>query len=285
MSLIYREFRPSPALRSIVDRLWWLEGPAEAIGSQPILPDGHPEIIVHGGDPFAELAADGSLRVQDRVLLAGQATRAVQLAPRGSARIVGARLRPYGARALFGVPQHELTDRITDLQTIDGHLACVLRQDVATRERGDEMVVALDRALSRAAAAAPPAMAAARAVGIAMDRRGLVRVAQLAASLSLGPRQLERLFREHVGLAPKLFLRVVRFQEVLRAVGGRANVTSWADLAARHGYYDQAHFIHDFKSFVGEPPTAWNIDHESLAAIFSAVGRRDRPGEAMDVNE
>jgi hypothetical protein len=65
-----------------VERLWWLEGPAEAIAAEPIPPDGHTEIIVHGGDPFAELGPHGKL-VQDRVLIAGQTTRAVRLVPCG----------------------------------------------------------------------------------------------------------------------------------------------------------------------------------------------------------
>ena len=47
--MIYREFTPSPALAALVDRLWWLEGPAELIGAEPIPPDGHTEITVHGG--------------------------------------------------------------------------------------------------------------------------------------------------------------------------------------------------------------------------------------------
>ncbi len=272
--MIYREFRPSPALRPIVERLWWLEGPAEMIGGEPIPPDGHAEIIVHGGDPFASVAADGASTVQERVMLAGQATRAVHVAPRGYARMVGARLSASGAHALFRLPQSELTDQIADLHVVDRALARRLRDDVASRESGEEMVAALDRALASAMPSARPAPSpAARATALARARRGLMRVGDLASHLDLSARQIERVFRDEVGISPKLFLRIVRFQEVLGAIRGGAGETGWAEVAAGHGFYDQAHFIRDFKTFAGRPPGSWHVGDASLASIFSALGR------------
>ena len=274
--MIYREFRPSPALTTLVDRLWWLEGPAELIGAEPIPPDGRTEIIVHGADTFAELDRSGGWRVQDRVLLAGQATHAVAVRPRGYARLVGARLHPTGAFAFFGVPQDELIDSVVDLRQIDSRLARVLREDVATRESGSAMIAALDRALVRAAPEGADPSPARDAVAMAIGRRGLMRVSEIADVLDLSPRQLERVFRERVGLRPKLFLRVLRFQEVLRSLRDGTPGT-WADIAARHGFYDQPHFIRDFKEFVGQSPSAWNIGPESLAAVFSSVRRGTEP--------
>lgn len=97
----------------------------------------------------------------------------------------------------------------------------------------------------------------------------------LAARVGLSVRQLERVFGEHVGLTPKVYLRILRFQQVLAALreGGRS--TSWAELAISHGYYDQSHFIGDFTRFVGVAPGAANISHESLTAVFSAIRRSD----------
>ncbi len=111
-------------------------------------------------------------------------------------------------------------------------------------------------------------------MAIATGRKGLVQVGDLAGKLGLSARQVERLFDERVGLSPKFFLRVVRFQEVLRGIRHETNATTWAARAAAHGFYDQAHFIRDFKAFVGEPPSAWHVGDESLAAVFSAL-RRD----------
>jgi AraC-like DNA-binding protein len=272
--VIYREFRPSAALRSVVDRLWWLEGPADALGAEPIPPDGHAEIIVHGGDPFVEHRDDGTTHVQDRVLLAGQITRAVRVTPRGFARVVGVRLRPDGAHAVCGVPQHELTDRIVDLRDVHALLARRLRDDVLAHDSAETMIASLERTLCDAIAP-PPSISAVRvAIAYAHERRGLVRVPALADHVGLSVRQLERLFVERVGLAPKLYLRILRFQAVLRTLRRQGGPTVWADLAVAHGYYDQAHFIRDFKVFVGRAPSACQITDDSLTALFSAIRRR-----------
>jgi AraC-like DNA-binding protein len=272
--MIYAEFEPSPALRAVVDRLWYVEGSPEALGAEPIPPDGHTEIIVHAGDPFVELGADGAARVQDRVLLAGQTTRAVQVRPSGRARMVGARLRPDGARHLFAVPQHELTDGIHPLSQIDGRLSRALCDDVTGRASPEAMAAAVDAALLRAMPVPARASPASAAVALALWRRGLVRVDDLAAHAGVTARQLERLFQDRVGLSPKTFLRITRFQEVLRAVRDGSTASSWASIAADCGFYDQSHFIRDFKAFVGISPGSWNVDETSLAALFSAIRRR-----------
>jgi transcriptional regulator GlxA family with amidase domain len=102
-----------------------------------------------------------------------------------------------------------------------------------------------------------------------------MRVGDLASHLDLSARQIERVFRDEVGISPKLFLRIVRFQEVLGAIRGGAGETGWAEVAAAHGFYDQAHFIRDFKTFAGRPPGSWHVGDASLAAIFSALGRKE----------
>jgi AraC-like DNA-binding protein len=275
MSLSYREVRPGPALRSLVDRIWVLEGPAEAIDAGPIAPDGHPEIIVHAGDPFAERGADGRLHVQERVLFAGQTTRAIRLAPQGTARIVGARLHPAGARAFVGVPQHELVNQIAPLVAVHPALARRLRDDVASRQEGSGLAEAFEHVLTAAAPHDPTPSPAARAVALARRRGGLVRVGELAAAVGLSARQLERVFLESVGVPPKLLLRILRFQEVLGALRGQPPRPDWARLAAEHGFYDQAHFIRDFRAFTGVTPSAWQVSDESLTAMFSALRRAD----------
>jgi AraC-like DNA-binding protein len=201
-------------------------------------------------------------------------TRAVRVAPQGTARMIGARLRPDAARRLTGVPQHEIVDTIVPVAQIDRRLARVLRDDVTSRESAVDMAAALDRALVRSASASPPRAPLGCAVETAIGRAGLVRVTELADQADVGTRQLERLFQDHVGLSPKLFLRILRFQHVLSSVRDGRGDTAWAEIAARHGFYDQSHFIRDFKAFVGAAPGAFHVEAHSLASLFSAIARR-----------
>jgi transcriptional regulator GlxA family with amidase domain len=91
-------------------------------------------------------------------------------------------------------------------------------------------------------------------------------VGALADRAGLSARQFERRFRQAVGIPPKLFSRMQRFQRVfpaLASAGGR-----WADAAMRCGYYDQAHLIRDFREFAGKPPAALLAEDSDLARHF-----------------
>src|SRR6185369_16293025 len=92
------------------------------------------------------------------------------------------------------------------------------------------------------------------AVGQITRTWGMLDLASLAGHLGISSRQLERRFERRVGLPPKLFGRMQRFQRVFHQIeDGRP---SWVNAAVACGYYDQAHLIRDFKDFSGEAPTA-----------------------------
>jgi AraC-like DNA-binding protein len=269
----YQEYAPSLALRPFVERLWVLEAPAGAADAEPVLPDGHVEIIVHAGDPFDEVNPDGTRHRQAPVLLAGQLTQSKRIAPGGVARVAGARLRPNGAHALFDLPQHGVTNRVVDLTDIHVRAARMLRDDVTGRTDARSLALALDRTLCRLAPASAPPSTIQWALDLALDRHGLIQVQDLSRITGVSDRQLQRAFHDEVGISPKQLLRTLRFQEVLRRIRGQIDDVRWTEIAASCGFYDQAHFVHDFRSFTGESPGAWSIDDASLTAIFSALRR------------
>jgi AraC-like DNA-binding protein len=265
-----------------------LQGPARDIDAEPIPPDGRPEIIVHGGDRWAERDRAGGMRLQSRTLFAGQLTRPVHVVPRGYVRVAGAHLRPHGGFDLLGVPQHRFTNQIVDLREIDPALATTLRKEVVEKQDARTMADALADVLESRAKTTVAPCAARKAVAMALALKGMIGVSDLARAARVSPRQLERLFRQRIGISPKQFVRIVRFQEVLRAsrsgpdtLRRRSGLAGWATVALEHGFYDQSHFINDFKTFVGCTPGKWKIDDNSLAAIFSAIRRlaidRDPP--------
>ena len=102
-----------------------------------------------------------------------------------------------------------------------------------------------------------------------------MRVEALARAAGCSARQIERIFQVRVGLSPKMFLRILRFQAAVADLGRDEASPAWAARAAALGFYDQAHFIRDFKQFTGASPTAWQVSEASLAAMFSAVRRGD----------
>ena len=81
----------------------------------------------------------------------------------------------------------------------------------------------------------------------------------LANETNLSTRQLERVFREHVGLSPKTYSRLVRFDRAARGIDARGT-SPWTHFALTHGYSDQAHFINDFKEFAGVTPAQFESE-------------------------
>ena len=81
-------------------------------------------------------------------------------------------------------------------------------------------------------------------------------VAEVTGLIGLSPRRFIQVFSAEVGLTPKLFCRIRRFQRVVRHIAKEERV-EWADVAADCGYFDQAHFIHDFRAFSGINPTTY----------------------------
>ena len=100
-----------------------------------------------------------------------------------------------------------------------------------------------------------------------MSEDGGVSVDGLARRCGWSARSLERRFRHAVGLPPKLFSRIVRFQRVFAAA--RAGKPDWAGLAIDCGYYDQAHLNRDFREFTGSSPAAYWRQEPGLASLFA----------------
>jgi AraC-like DNA-binding protein len=107
--------------------------------------------------------------------------------------------------------------------------------------------------LSRAASGRQPRAEVGYALGRVARTRGGVRMRALAAETGISQKHLIHLFREEVGMAPKRYARIVRLNAVLRQMSS----STWADLAAEFGYYDQAHFVRDFREFSGTTPTGF----------------------------
>jgi len=95
---------------------------------------------------------------------------------------------------------------------------------------------------------------------------GLASVPEVARQLGISLRQFQRRFVGGIGITPKLFCRMQRFQQVVRAMD---DTVSWTDTAIRSGYYDQAHLIRDFRQFTGTTPGRLSEAEAKLGKLFA----------------
>lgn len=261
----YRQAPPSRPLAPFIECYWLLSADAGATPLEPILPDGCMELIVQLRDPMRRAGTAGA---QPRIFLCGQLTAPLLLEPTGSIRTFGIRFRPGGARPFFEGDLSALVDRDTPLEDLWGRLAREIEQRVRDARGFSEALGAAESVLGvllRERWRDTRVEAAVRAV---LGTRGCARVSALARAAGLSERQLERRFGPVVGLSPKLFSRIVRFQRVVR-IARRAGPAGWAETAARCGYADQAHLARDVRLFSGATPSALRGERDFTAPFVS----------------
>lgn len=164
-------------------------------------------------------------------------------------------LTPIGARLLFGVPMSELTGRIVPIRDILPTRHRNLGERLQDVTDWDERFRVLDWTLADCLTEARDrtnvvswALRRIEQSGGALDMRALAR------QLGYSEKHVIALFRDQVGIPPKRLARIVRFDRLvkhLRKGGGG----TWAELALKFGYYDQAHLVRDVRQFTGITPT------------------------------
>lgn len=266
----YSEFPPLPRLAAVVERIWTLSGDAAklAADTQPVLPDGRPELILHFGDPFERVHDDGRVERQASVIFAGQLTGQLSLRPTGLIRVLGVRFHPYGAAAVSNTPQEELAGLTIGLDAIARPLSRALDDVRAATDDPNEAVGRVQRALLRWLEPDRIDARVRRAVQTIDRHRGLVSIDEVAQSVSMTRRHLERRFLATVGVAPKRLARISRFQHALQVLDCSNSTAPGTVTAATCGYADQAHFIRDFRDLAGCPPGEHLLKQGELTGVF-----------------
>ena len=265
----YAEFSPAPILTEWIRCYWSLTAPGNELGErQPerVIPDGCMEMIFHYGDRFIRWRDEiEHEELQERVLVTGQIERSIELIPTGSIGIFAIRFQPGAAFPFLGIPCSELTGETIGLGEISTGWEPFV--DAILAGSGDaERVAIADRTL--AARLARSELRGHREVTFAVNALasagGLLNANEIAALVGLSARQVQRQFNQWVGLTPKRLAKIVRLRSAVLKLG-ESRSHDWARLAVDCGYYDQAHFNHEFKVIVGESPGAFAKNQHEMA--------------------
>lgn len=226
----YAELPLPPALDGLVATIWTLAGSEPGWVEHEATPDGCIELIRrHAG-------RSAWRRDQPEFFATGLSPHPIRFGFSGDACFTAIKLWPWAWHALGGAPCPGFADDWIALAP-DSPLAALLEGDP---------VANLARAL---AGIAPPPLA--RAI-LASDSVG-----EIAARTGLPHRRLQRIFARELGLAPRTYLRLLRFRAALRDI--QQGTGSLADTAAARGYADQAHMARDFRDLAGLPPSGARI--------------------------
>jgi AraC-like DNA-binding protein len=268
--LHYQEHAPLPELARHVRCIWTLEGVVDAGAGAPppqvIVPDGCAELVLNVASVVTQVV-DGARRPQPRRSLVGELRRPVALEQHGAIRLLGVRFAPSALRVFFREQACRLVDRVLDVDDLVQVEARTELSSLCSEESIARRVLRLQlwlRARLRESLVDDRIM---RAAVVAIDARdGLVSIDNLAGALSLSRRQLERLFKEQMGIPPKAYAKLKRFR---RASDLIAQGSSIVGAALEGGYVDQAHLTRAFREYAGTTPAAYLTRDNRLNELFT----------------
>jgi AraC-like DNA-binding protein len=250
--------RPAPALRHLIRHYYQVrECLAGCVSLQPV-PARSPQIIefmfgtryqVHRKE------RDTTECVRAATLVGARTCRSVELILSGRVDAFTMVFQPGGFSTLFRVPAAEITNGDFDGEEVLGRRVSELYARLGEVSAFEDRVQIADAWLSAVRPASESVSAVVRTAWTVIRSSGSARISDLAHQTGLGIRQFERRFGREIGISPKLYARIIRFEAALqrRAI---SPTTRWTDIAHDLGYHDQMHMVHDFTRLSGDSPEA-----------------------------
>jgi AraC-like DNA-binding protein len=252
MDINYHQIKPSQALSDYVKFFW--------IGKVTASKEDHfrhlsiatrsPQLIFHYQGTFTEVTATGTLKESFSSGIQGPSKTHAEFISCENVGIFGIEFFPYAIPALFSISAAAITNQYIDLKTFLGAKGSDLEDRIFSADTNRERVrIATEFLESQIKRTINPHIIA--AVKSIDESGGQMDLKTLLKNVPFSQKQLERLFSQHVGFTPKLYLRITRFETAINNLHKKRSFTS---LALDTGYFDQSHFNHDFMEFTGLQP-------------------------------
>jgi AraC-like DNA-binding protein len=263
---------PKPPLAEFIERFWY-SSDAPPHQKVRIAPTGTMELVFNLDENelgFYDAGQAGSCNTFSGAVFSGAHARPLFVETRK--HVMGVHFKPGGAFRFLGVPANEVANTHMDVEALWGPATQNVREQLCTATNPAGRFRVLERAL---VARLENSLEEHRAVRAALDifarNAGEARTRDLAAHLGLSQRHFIKLFSDQVGVTPKQFGRVQRFQRALELIRSSAT-PDWADIAAACGYFDQSHFIHDFRAMSGLSPTEFHRQRSERVLMNPPLG-------------
>lgn len=266
----YQTFTPPPELAKYVKSYWTLESSERdhPTSSERVFPDGCIELMFHYGDLFREYKGGDNPQLQPRSFIYGQVEKFIEIEATGKIGILGVRFHPNGLKPFVKVDVNDLTGKTVAVEDLWGKDGEILEDRMLNARTNEDRIALFQVFLLRKLSEFPETdPIVERCVDSILKSDGNIPINDLANQLNIGRRHLERKFISNVGISPKLLSRITRFNNTLKLIEHK-QFTSLTMVAYEGGFYDQAHFIRDFKVFTGLNPKQYFSQDLDMAKHF-----------------
>jgi len=247
--------KPSGFLAQYIKYYWVLESDLnDGAVSERVIPTGNVELMFHYRKPFL-MSKNGTERLQPQSIITGVSSNYADVVTQGESGVIAVTFFPHGACNFFKFPLSELENQSISLSDLFANeVAAVEELLQSTTSLAGRIGVVERFLLKRFNPIGTSALQFIKqGVDLINQSGGQITASKLSDKLYVSPKSLERKFTSLLGKSPKQFIRIVRFNEVVRSISAPSNAFL-TQQAYKNGYFDQSHFIHDFKALSGYTP-------------------------------
>lgn len=262
----------NPSLKKHIRHYWYVSGEGEEVNNEHLLlPMDHVDLILTIGNLFVY---GNKKKIQpERIHFHGIRKRPIKLTQSGKTQSIGVSFTPWGFSGFTKQPMSQYVNKIVNLQEINYSLWDELADHINQFAEPLECVKLIDKSM-------------AKHVNVTLRKQNDCKIIEKFLELNspiikdfcetngISIRKLERIFTKYIGVSPKMFMEIVRFEESSRDV--LYNKSSLTDISHRHGFYDQSHFGKVFKSYTDYTPRNFRSDKPSLKSHMNYDCEQDK---------
>ena len=253
----YKEFAPTGLLKDHVQCYFVCETDTAVFAEDKVFATGFIEIMFNVGADGPQQLKNGGLIKQPDIQLWGQTIHPFNFVSFGKHAMFGIRFFPHTAACFFNERIEEFNDQVIDFKDIGGKETTVLHSKLQEAKTLNQRIELADAFLLRLLSLSANKFTRLTLVNSIMHDLGrgdfFENINSIAARYGVSSRYLQKIFLNYSGLSPNLFSKIVRFQKSVHLVAGKTK--SLTTIAHQCGYFDQSHFIKDFKFFTGAAPS------------------------------
>lgn len=267
----YQTFQPSIDLNSVIKCYWTLEIPAEFNSEkQRIVPDSCMELIFILGDNIKRFISETDFIIQPRAIVVGQITEPFIIQPVGYVHCFAVRFYPYSVTNFINTPLKKLENKETPItELFEKSIALELEQEIIQASNTQQRIEIIETFLLNIFKGKDTIDNIVKStVDLLLETKGSSPIKSILKENLSKRRQLERKFMNQIGLSPKQLSKVIRLQTALKLILNQKS-ESLTKIAYESEYYDQNHFIKDFKEFTNITPKEFLDDDQMiLSSLF-----------------
>jgi AraC-like DNA-binding protein len=254
----YKHFQPIPALMPYIDSFWVIEAAARS-GDSPrarMPADSRATLLLSFSGESRMTVDRGTMHhVGSGATLLGVHSQSYLLEHEGDTNLIAAQFRPGGLAAFVRCGVGELAAQAVPLDLLWGRPGNDLSERIFELDDTSQKLAVYQDMLLKCFAEVPQQARILNSLNLIENAQGNPSVEWLAEQANLSQKQFERQFERVVGMMPKHYMRLARFQKLVRWLRQADRPANWTAIAARFAYYDHAHLAKDFRAFAGTTPS------------------------------